>query len=96
MKLLRHLFAPGPASGRQYFDTVIEATLAKPCGRCRHLMDDHGVSYGPLASFRRDQCLTCPCPGFRHAPAQAARGVDRSVLNSPILGPEWLVGRPPR
>lgn len=68
MKILRHLFAPGPASGLQHFEEVIDKTLAKKCARpgCAHPMDDHGPAYGPLPSFRRDQCLACDCPGFLH------------------------------
>lgn len=70
--LLRHLWKPGPASGRQFFEEVIEDTLRAPCARCAHTMDDHGASYGPLPALRRDQCLACPCPGFRHAGQVAA------------------------
>jgi hypothetical protein len=61
--LLWHLSAP--RAGLQFFALTIDTVYARPCTGCGHTLDDHGRPYGPAASFRREQCLACPCAGYR-------------------------------
>jgi len=67
--LLWHLSAP--RAGVEFFAATVDAVYARPCedAGCGHSLDDHGKPYGPAAGFRREQCLACPCPGYRRPAA---------------------------